>query len=662
MHFELFEELIVVLALAIGIILLFRRFKLPGVLGFIIAGMVAGPHGLGWVAAVEEVEVLAEMGVIFLLFVIGMEFSLKKLASIGVTVFVGGTLQALLTTLFVSGVGRLLGLSLPAAVFTGFLITLSSTAIVLRILQEKGRMDSPFGRTSAAILIFQDILVVPMMLLTPMLAGKSKDIGHDLLLLAGKMLLLVAAVYIAGRFVVPRLLRTVSKGRNKELFLITIVVLCFAAAWGTSALGLSLALGAFFAGLIISETDQAYQATGIVQPFHELFMSFFFVSIGMLVDPSLFADKPFTVLGLALTVVVVKIVATFLSVWVLRKPVQTALLTGLALFQVGEFSFVLAISGIASGLLTREHHQLFLAVSILTMGATPFALQYADDIVRRVFTVFLPRGVAERLDRMMRVRRQEEKSDRRILKDHVVIIGFGLNGQNVARAAQSSKIRCAVIEEDPDLAALATSRGLHVVQGDATNDHVLEKAHVEQARVVVIAIADAEATRRIVSRVRSHTSAHLIVRTRYVREIDANLSLGANEVIPEEFETSIEIFNRVLRKYLVTEPQIQEITAHFRNAHYGPMRGAVGKSTSTTPDLNGMEIATVPVTLGRTRIVGHTLAQVDLRGRFGVTVLAIRRQGRTITHIEGAEKIRPDDVLYVLGTPDSVVRLNAALS
>ena len=179
----------------------------------------------------------------------------------------------------------------------------------------------------------------------------------------------------------------------------------------------------------------------------------------MVVEPALFADKTFTVPGSAPTGGGVKIVAPFPSVWVLRKPVQTPLLTGLALFQVGEFSFVLAISGIASGLLTREHHQLFLAVSILTMGATPFALQYADDIVRRVFTVFLPRSVAERLDRMMRVRREEEKSDRRILKDHVVIIGFGLNGQNVARAAQSSKIRCAVIEEDPDLAALATSRG-----------------------------------------------------------------------------------------------------------------------------------------------------------------------------------------------------------
>ncbi len=662
MHFELFEELIVVLALAVGIILLFRRFRLPGVLGFIIAGMIAGPHGLGWVAAVEEVETLAEMGVIFLLFVIGMEFSLKKLASIGVTVFVGGSLQALLTTAFVTGVGRLLGLSLPAAVFTGFLITLSSTAIVLRILQEKGRMDSPFGRASAAILIFQDILVVPMMLLTPMLAGRSKDIGHDLLVLALKMLLLVAVVYLAGRFGVPRLLRTVSKGRNKELFLITIVVLCFAAAWGTSALGLSLALGAFFAGLIISGTDQAYHATGIVQPFHELFMSFFFVSIGMLVDPALFAEHPFLVLGLALVVVVVKVAATFLSVWVLRQPVRTALLTGLALFQVGEFSFVLATVGIGMGLLSREHHQLFLAVSILTMGATPFALQYADDIVRRVFTVFLPRSVADRLDRLMRVRRAEEKVEQRVLRDHVVIVGFGLNGQNVARAAQSSRIRCAVIEEDPDLVEKAAAMGLHVVLGDATNDHVLEKAHVEQARVVVVAIADAEGTRRVVSRVRAHTTAHLIVRTRYVREIEAILDLGANEVIPEEFETSIAIYHRVLRRYLVAEPQIQEITAHFRGAHYGALRGAPPASALRGgPEIPGLEIATVPVTLGRTRIVGRSLEEVDLRGRFGITLLAIRRQQRTLTHLDPSERIRPDDVLYVLGSPDSIVRLNRSL-
>lgn len=665
MHDTFHGELIVVLALAVGIILLFRRLKLPNVLGFIIAGMLAGPHALGWVEKVETVETLAELGVIFLLFVIGMEFSLKKLASIGTTVFIGGSLQAVLTTTLTAGIGRLLGLPFAAAVFTGFLVTLSSTAIVLRILQEQGRTDTPYGRITAAILIFQDIIVVPMMLVTPMLAGHSSDIGHDLLMLVLKMVLLVAAVYLGGRFGVPRLLRAVSKGRNKELFIITIVVLCFSAAWATSAMGLSLALGAFFAGLIISETDQAYHATGIVQPFHELFMSFFFVSIGMLVDPGLFAQRPFTVFGLALLVVLVKTIAAFLAVWVLRHPVATALKCGFALFQVGEFAFVLAITGISTGLLSEEQHQVFLAVSILSMGVTPFAMRSVDDLVRRVFGVFLPASVMHRMDGIMRVRKETERSDRRVLKDHVVIVGYGLNGQNVALAAQSARIRCAVIEEDAGLAEKARSKGLHVVVGDGSNEHVLEKAFVEQARVVVIAIADADITRRITAGVRAHTSAYIIVRTRYVREIDANLDAGANEVIPEEFETSIEIFYRVLRKYLVPERSIQELVAHIRGDHYGMLRGTSARSASgpaSAGDGPGeMEIATVPVDLGRSRIAGRTLSQVDLAGRFGITLLAIRRKGAIISRPTDDERIRQDDLLYMLGTPESISRFDHEL-
>lgn len=664
MHGAFHGELIVVLALAVGIILLFRKLKLPNVLGFILAGMLAGPHALGWVEKVETVETLAELGVIFLLFVIGMEFSLKKLATIGTTVFVGGSLQAILTTGLTAIAARALGLPFPAAVFIGFLVTLSSTAIVLRILQEQGRMDTPYGRISAAILIFQDIIVVPMMLVTPMLAGQSTDIARDLLMLVVKMVLLVVAVYVGGRFGVPRLLNAVGKGRNKELFIITIVVLCFSAAWATSAMGLSLALGAFFAGLIISETDQAYHATGIVQPFHELFMSFFFVSIGMLVQPALFLAKPFTVFGLAIAVVLLKTLAGFVSVWVLRHPVATALKCGIALFQVGEFAFVLAITGLSAGLLSREHHQIFLAVSILTMGATPFAMRSVDGLVRRVFGVFLPASVMHRMDGIMRVRRETDRSARMTLKDHVVIIGYGLNGQNVALAAQSAKIRCAVIEEDAELADKARAQGLHVVVGDGSNEHVLEKAHVEQARVVVVAIADADMTRRITAHVRSHTTAYIIVRTRYVREIEATLGAGANEVIPEEFETSIEIFYRVLRKYLVPERSIQEMVAHIRGHHYGMLRGVVeppAKTTTGPPLLEGLEIATVPVDVRRSRIAGRTLAEVDLRGRFGITPLAIRRQGSMITDLGDTERIRQDDILYVLGPPEGISRLDHAL-
>ncbi len=349
MHFPLFSELIVILALAGAILLLFRRFKLPGVLAFIITGMIAGPHGFGWVGEVDEVEALAEVGVIFLLFVIGIEFSMKKLAALGKTVFIGGGLQVGFTIAAVTGILAFTDMAWEKAVFIGFLVTLSSTAIVLRVLQEKGKMDSPFGRVATAVLIFQDIIVVPMMLVTPLLAGQSTNIGADLLLLLGKVLLLLVAVYISGRYIVPRLLAAATKGKGNELFIITVVVICFAAAYATQAIGLSLALGAFFAGLVISETDHAHHATGIVLPFHELFMSFFFVSIGMLVDMEQFVTRPFLIIGLAIGITLLKIFAALIAVWILRYPIRTAMHSGLALFQLGEFGFILAIPGLQNG-------------------------------------------------------------------------------------------------------------------------------------------------------------------------------------------------------------------------------------------------------------------------------------------------------------------------
>ncbi|MBK9764256.1 MAG: cation:proton antiporter [Flavobacteriales bacterium] len=662
MHFPLFQELIVILALATGILLLFRRFKLPGILGFILTGMIAGPHGLGWVEEVEQVEAMAEVGVVLLLFVIGMEFSLKKLAALGRTVFVGGLLQATLTTAAVTGVLALFGMRVESAVFMGFLVTLSSTAIVLRVLQDKGKMDSTYGRVSTAILIFQDIIVVPMMLVTPLLAGQSNDIGADLLLLLCKMILLLAAVFVGGRYVVPRLLRAASKGKGNELFIITIVVICFAAAFATQALGLSLALGAFFAGLVISETDHAYHATGIVLPFHQLFMSFFFVSIGMLVDLHQFAAAPLTIIGLTIAVVLLKVFTTLIAVWVLKYPLRTALYSGLALFQLGEFSFILAIPGLQTGLLSAEHYQTFLSVSILSMGATPFVLEYADRIVRRIFLSFLPGRVGQRLDRLMRVKRQQEKSDGKMMKDHVVIVGFGLNGQNVANAAVNSGIRCVVIEEEPDLAEKAHALGMTVILGDATNTHLLEQAHVERARVVVVAISDPPQTLKIVANVRSISgTAHIIVRTRYVRDLQANFDAGANEVIPEEFETSIEIFHRVLRKYLVPEARIHDLVANIRSDHYGLLRGSVPKKSHVHDEhltIPGLEIATLPVTLGRSKVVGRTIAESALREKYGITVLAIRRKERYITNVSGDAKIHTDDLLYLLGSPESIVRLD----
>lgn len=572
----LYKELVVVLALAVGIILLFRRLKMPGVLGFILAGMIAGPHMLGWVGNVDRVNELAEFGMIFLLFVIGMGFSLAELASIGTTVFLGGSLQALFTIGLTTAVCTLLGLPLPASVFIGFLVTLSSTAIVLRVLQEKGRMDSPVGRVTSGILIFQDILVVPMMLVVPMLAGHSTNIGHDLLLLLGKVLLLITLVYVCSRWAVPRLLRTVAKGRNKELFILTVVLLCFSAAWGTAALGLSLALGAFFAGLLISGTDQVNQASDMVQPFHQLFMSFFFVSIGMLVDPALFTSAPLKVAGLALLVMGGKTLAGFLSVWLLRYPVRTALQCGLALFQVGEFSFVLALGGIGYGLLSPGQHQLFLAVSIITMAATPMVMARSRRIAGGTFNRLLPRtGMV--LDALLNTGTPPNSAERPLLKDHLLIIGFGLPGQHVAWAAQSMKVRCIVVEEDPELAELAMQRGIFTIQGDATQESVLEKAHVATARQVVVALADTVQARRVTAELHGRTRSPLIVRARTASAESALYAAGAQHVVSEDMEAGLELMSLAMRGLQVPKARVEEIALHLRLVHQGaPGEGVSG--------------------------------------------------------------------------------------
>ena len=573
MHDGLYKELVVVLALAVGIILLFRKLKLPGVLGFILAGMVAGPHMLGWVDEVKQVNELAEFGMVFLLFVIGMGFSLKELSSIGFTVFVGGSLQAVLTIALTTGACTLFGMPWPSAVFMGFLVTLSSTAIVLRVLQEKGRLDAPLGRVTSAILIFQDILVVPMMLVMPMLAGRSSNLGGDLLLLGGKVLLLMTVVYVCGRWAVPHLLRAVSGGRNKELFIITVVLLCFSAAWGTAALGLSLALGAFFAGLIISGTDQVYNASGIVQPFHELFMSFFFVSIGMLVDPALFTSAPFTVMGLALLVMFGKTITGFLAVWLLRWPVRTALQCGLALFQVGEFSFVLALSGISYGLLSTEAHQLFLAVSIITMAATPMVMARSRRIAGGTFNKLLPR-TGEALDSLLNVVEPEPAHDFAPQSDHLVIIGFGPIGRNVAWAARSMKVRCVVVEEDPELAEMAGGQGIFTVQGDAAQESVLEKAQVDKARLVLVNLPDMVQAKRVVAAVRTSTKARLLVRSRHAAGESALYANGADEVVSDDLEAGLRLVGCVLQGFQAPAKGIREAVDHLRELQQSEVEAA----------------------------------------------------------------------------------------
>lgn len=659
MEIPLLKDVVIILGLSVLIILLFNRLKIPPILGFLITGILSGPHGLNLVNAGHEVELLSEIGIIFLLFVIGIEFSLKGLVSIKKTVLWGGLMQVGGTIGLTTLCAVWIDIPLTTAIFIGFLFSLSSTAIVLKMLQEKGEINSPHGKVTVGILIFQDIIVVLMMLVTPLLAGQSENPLNELLILVLKLTGILVVLFLLGKYVVPLLFKSVVKAKSKELFILTIVVLCFSTAWLTSVVGLSLALGAFFAGLIISESDYSHEATANILPFREIFISFFFVSIGMLLDLRFFVQHLVSIHLIALAVIALKMVVIGITVLILKYPPRTILLTMLSIFQVGEFAFLLSSTGMEYQLLSDSIYQHFLAVSIITMGATPFVLNYSTKITDFLIKAPIPKNVRRRLKSITNGKAYNHKIEEENYHDHLVIIGYGLNGENVAKAAKKAKIPYLIVDLDSNAIARGKAKNEHVIYGDATNDVILKHVHIHEARVVVVAISSPDATKQIVKEIRNFTkTAYIIVRTRYITEIESNILAGADQVIPEEFETSIEIFTSVLKKYLVPNYEIKQFINYIRSRNY-EMLSAFStqnelKEITTNLYNDQKEIATIHVNQGNNKIVGKTLSKSSLRSDYGVTLLAIKRKDKYITDISSDEIILQEDTLYLLGSVNQI--------
>jgi monovalent cation:H+ antiporter-2, CPA2 family len=666
MQIPFLQDIVVILGLSVIVILLFQKLRLPTILGFLMTGILAGPYGLNLISdSAHNVEILAEIGVILLLFIIGLEFSLKSLAAIKKAVFLGGAWQVAGTILAAALIYAGLGFTWPEAIFTGFLFSLSSTAIVLKLLQEKGEISSPHGKISLAILIFQDIIVVPMMLFTPLIAGKAENVTATLLILLLKGIFIIAFVILSARFVVPRLLYLVAHTKSKELFILAVVVICFAVAWLTSSMGLSLALGAFLAGLIISESEYSHQATSNVLPFRELFTSFFFVSIGMLLDVSfLFGHIPGIILFTLLTIFIKAALAASAAA-ILRFPKRTAILVGLSLFQVGEFAFILSKTGIENNLLPQTTYQYFLAVSILTMAATPFIINASDRISHILVRTPLPFRQRRKMVSKTRPQEAVPLQDHHY-SDHLIIIGYGINGRNVAKAATRASIPYVIVELNPETVRAERADGQPIIYGDATGDAILHHVQVHKARVVVVAISDPAATKKIIVNIRTITQkAYIIIRTRFIQEMDENFKLGADEVIPEEFETSIEIFTRVLNKYLVPYNEIEAFTREIRADNYQmlrPVNNAGSPEKRMDLDMPDMDIATLAVQQDNNAIVGKKIGESQIRKLYGITVLTIKRDNRFITEIHPETRILQDDVLYVFGRPDAIARFNEKIS
>jgi CPA2 family monovalent cation:H+ antiporter-2 len=641
----LLNDILIIILLSAVVIYLCHRIRLPIIVGFLLTGLLAGPHGLALVHEVEAVETLAEIGIILLMFTLGLEFSFRSLLRIRKPVLLGGSLQFLLTVLATFAVARLAGLGTGEAVFAGFLVCLSSTAIVMKILQDRAEMDTPQGNAALGVLIFQDIAVVPMMLTIPLLAGTQPADWRVLAVLGGKIAGIVLLVPLLSRWLIPRLFFGIARTRSRELFLITTLAVCLAVAWLTQAAGLSLALGSFLAGLIISDSEYSHQALGVVLPFKDVFTSFFFVSVGMLLDTGFFLGNPFALALTALGVLAVKSFTAGIAVFASGLSFRPAVMAGISISQVGEFSFILSETGVANGLVSAEAYQTFLSVSVLTMLASPFMITAAPALAWRASRLPLPRRLT--------LEREAEAPGKEIPhENHIIIVGFGLNGKNLARAAGMAGIPYTVIEMNPASVRSERARGEPITFGDATQPAVLQHAGISRARTLVLAINDPAATRRITELARRlNPRVHILVRTRYVSEMNALIGLGANDVIPEEFETSVEIFSRVLARYFIPREEIEKLTEEIRSDGYEMFRSfsRSGRPVCTMETcLPDLEIASFRIG-AESPAIGRTLQETQMRKRHGVTLLAVNRKSRIISNPPADLVFASGDILFVVG-------------
>ncbi len=653
MEIPFLPDIIIIFSLSIIVLFICHQIRIPPIVGFIITGILIGPHGFALIKSVKEVELLAEIGIIFLLFTIGIEFSIKNLLQIKKSALLGGSLQVFMTVLITYFIARQLGFQFHLSIFIGFLIALSSTAIVLNILQSRAEINSPHGRTTFAVLIFQDIIIVPMMLFTPYLSGTSGNAGTALLVLMLKGLGIILLVYVTSKWIVPKVLYQVTKTRIRELFLLVILVICLATVWITSSAGLSLALGAFLAGLIISNSEYSQDALTNILPFRDIFLSFFFISIGMLLDVGLVLERPIFIGIIALSILVLKTVIAGLVTIMLGYPLRQGILVGLTLSQVGEFSFILSKTGIEYGLLSGNNYQLFLSVSVLTMAATPFIIALAPQIANRILLVKFPKKLIAGFS-------PEKHTIVTKKKDHLIIIGYGINGKNLARAAKETQIPYIIIEMNPDTVRVEKSLGEPIQYGDATNESLLKNANIQEARILVIAISDPTATNRITQMARQlNPTIYIIVRTRFLQELKPLYTLGADAVIPEEFETSVEIFTRVLMKYLVPRDEINKFISEVRSDSYEMFRSASFESSSLQEfDFHLPNDKIITARVGKkSSFVNKSLSEIKLREVHGVTLLAIQRNLKILSNPGGDTKIHVNDILVFLGEPGKVAAL-----
>lgn len=645
MEIDILKGIVIVFALSIFVNLIFTRIKVPTVVGYLLTGIIAGPHLLSLAGERNEIEMLAEIGVVLLLFTIGMEFSLQHLLKIRKIVFVGGLVQVLITAGIFFLVSYFYQIGWQSRLFIGFLVALSSSALVMKLLQERSEITSNYGRTVLGILIFQDLLLVPLLLFTNLLANESINIPREIAILSVKVIIIFGLVYAGNRWVLPRLLHQIALARNQELFLMSIFLICFAIALLTSKLGMSLAFGAFLAGLMISESEYSHNVFGNFLPIKDIFASFFFVSIGMLLDLSFVGNNLTIVLLSVFLVIVLKTIIAGGTGFILGHTFHGTILIGLSLSQVGEFSFILAKMGFDYAILSDFYYQLFLAVAVITIAITPFLMKFSYPLFKALMRLPIPDYIINGLFPL----KEAEIPD---FQDHLVIIGKDASALKLSHMAMNNNLRHISIVFDPAIAREKMKNGDTVVYGDAINEPVLRKAHVDTADIVVISVGSIVPSLSIIEKVRAlNSSAYIMVRSPLMQNIGQLYRAGADQVLPEKLEIAIDMFNRILIRRDIPNKEINRIIRNVRVNNLGVFNSKdVSDKSSILDEFSDIEISRISVSEG-SEAEGKSPAGIELRRKTGVTLLAIKRGDLVIEHPVPDTIFHKNDIAYVIGDP-----------
>lgn len=646
------KQIIVLLAIAVLAVTLLMRLRLPPILGYLLTGLLVGPHGLGWIDNTEDTRLLAEFGVVFLLFTLGLEFSLPRLMVMKKEVLVLGSAQVALTTVVAVPLARFMDVSPEVAIVVGGMFAMSSTAIVVKQLKEQVELTQPHGRLAVGVLLFQDIAVVPFIILIASLSGDGGGtLWQDLGLALVKAVAVLAVVFALGRLVLRPMFHEIAKSRSAELFTLAVLLFTLTAAWTTHAFGLSLALGAFVAGMMLGETEFRHQVEADIRPFRDMLLGLFFITIGMLVDIEELEPVLLYVIAGGLGLVVFKLATITLLSRMVTTDWNASFRAGLVLAQGGEFGFALLTLALSGGLLRPDLAQIALGSILLSMIVSPLLIRHNGPIAHR----FMPRDNEAR----EKAKLEHDVSVHHIqANQHVIIVGYGRVGQNIARFLEREGFEYVALDLDPFRVRSARAAGDPVYFGDGTHPDVLHAAGIDSAKVLVQTYFGFETSMRVLEQVKKlRPDLPVLIRTRDDTNLDKLQAAGATEVVPETLEASLMMSAHVMTLLGVPVRRIlrdiQEVRAHRYDMLRSVFRGQNAQRIDTSHTLRE-QLTTVDINAGDYAI-GKRLEDIKLDD-FNVSVSGVRRDGILGRQPGPETEVRENDTLILFGTPEDLER------